>query len=63
MIDFNLISTDAPRKFSDNAKLIGGKLFEKFVKLLDHHEISNEVEYYKEEDQEDIMCENMPSTS
>ncbi|KAL6416504.1 hypothetical protein ACFW04_013408 [Cataglyphis niger] len=37
-------------------------LTDKFVKLLGQHEISDEVEYYVEEDQEDITCENMPST-
>ncbi|KMQ91669.1 23s rrna methyltransferase, partial [Lasius niger] len=60
---FNLIFADAPRKFSNNAKLVGGKLFEKFIKLLGQHEVSNEVEYYVEEGQEDITCENVPSTS
>lgn len=63
LIQFNLISVDAPQKFSNNTKLVGGKLFEKFVKLLGQHEISDEVEYYVEKDQENITCENMPSTS
>lgn len=43
--------------------MVGGKLFEKFITLLGQHEISNEIEYYKEESQDDVMCENIPTTS
>lgn len=64
-IQFNLTFADPPRKFSDNAKLIGGKLFEKFIKLLGQHEISDEVEYFinKDQQEENVSWENMPSTS
>jgi hypothetical protein len=62
-VRFNLIFADTPRKFSNNAKLVGGKLFEKFIKLLGEHEILDDIEYYTEEEQNVVVCENMPSTS
>lgn len=60
VVRFNLIFPDDPRKFTNNAKLIGGKLFEKFIKLLGEYEVSDEIEYYEEKT---VVCESMPSTS
>lgn len=63
MIQFNLISVDVPRKFSDSAKLVGGKLFERCVKMLGQHELSEEVEYYSANGREDVASENTPDIS
>ncbi|EFN76524.1 hypothetical protein EAI_13206 [Harpegnathos saltator] len=57
LIQFNLINNEAPRKLSKNSKLIGGKLFEKLIKLLGKHKISDEVEYYIAEG-EDVIEED-----
>lgn len=63
VIQFDLIFADAPRKFSNNAKLAGGKLFEKFIKLVGEHEVLDDIEYYLEEEEKVVMHESIPSTS
>lgn len=60
---FDMISVEAPKKFSDNAKLVGGKLFEKLIKLLGNHDIAEEIEYYVAEGTDDVPAENTPFTS
>ncbi|XP_032675579.1 uncharacterized protein LOC116846167 isoform X2 [Odontomachus brunneus] len=58
LIQFDIINNKASKTFSNNAKLIGGKLFEKFLKLLGQHAISEEVEYYIAEGQDDVAKED-----
>ncbi|KAF5299875.1 hypothetical protein FQA39_LY11412 [Lamprigera yunnana] len=50
IIQCDLIFADAPHKFSNNAKLAGGKLFEKFIKLMAEHEVVDDIEYYLEDE-------------
>ncbi|XP_025158871.1 uncharacterized protein LOC112589511 [Harpegnathos saltator] len=63
VIQFDLIFADAPRKFSNNAKLAGGELFEKFIKLAGEHEVVDDIEYYLEEGEKVVVRESIPSTS
>lgn len=60
---FDIIYVEAPKKFSYTAKLVSGKLFEKFIKLLGKHEIAEEMEYYVAEGTDDVAAENTASTN